>query len=408
MTQQTRTRPTKTRPVPARRTLEMPYELAASPAHRIDGRRPDLNPITILYGIQLTWTIGANSGGEWPPPDDWNNGSPPYPHHYEVWLNGGDIKQTVELYWPEWAPGWQWARTHWVCLGTDPGSEYRVQIRAKHEDGSWGPLTDQVTVHLTRSRSLEYRNPYALKQSAEGVIEEGEAEADTPGAFHGSTGHPVSRALLVLGDPPDNPPSDAPICEEARKECGSPLEGAIWQQVVPPAEALIRDPAFSEAKGFLEYRKYFRTGSDELYLRGLAAAANPVFAGLNLVSAEAGLPDWPVTELSSSASEHIIRYRYSAHHVGHTWTHQWFVTRDDWDQDRALYWDQLESTPFMVENFGQDNRHHVEYATEALARRKTGRHVIVNVWGGHGGPDIPGTGTKAGEFFLSTSDVEFV
>lgn len=44
---------------------------------------------------------------------------------------------------------------------------------------------------------------------------------------------------------------------------------------------------------------------------------------------------------------------------------------------------------------------------EALTQRKAGRHVIVNVWGGHGGPDLP-DGGMAGEFFLSTSDVEFV
>jgi Lytic polysaccharide mono-oxygenase, cellulose-degrading len=383
------------------RLVETPRDLAATASQRIDGEKPDQNPTTVLYGIQLSWTIGGNSGGDTTPPD-WNDGNAPYPHHYEVWLDGGNIRQTVDLYWPGWWGGWELARTHWVCLGADPKSQHRVKIRAKNDDGSWGEFTNEVTCAIAKNATLKYANPYLDLLRTNPVVR-AEANEDTPGTFHGSIGDPVSRALLVLGDSPSN----EPICVEARKLCGSPGEGAIWQQVVPPKEALIKDPAFSERKGYLEYRKYFRTNSEELYLQGLPAAANPVFAGLNLVAAEANLPDWPAAELSTSAAEHTFSYNYTAHHVGHTWTHQWFVTKDGWDQNNPLSWDQMEPIPFMVEIYGQQHSQHTEYTTEALAQRKAGRHVIVNVWGGHGGPDLP-DGGMAGEFFLSTSDVEFV
>ncbi|MFF8652946.1 hypothetical protein [Streptomyces huasconensis] len=121
--------------------------------------------------------------------------SPDYPHHHEVWLNDGAIKQTVDLNWVTWWGGWNMARTHWVSLGTQPEPEYQVKITAKLRDGSWG--------------------------------------------------------------------------------------------------------------------------------------------------------DWPAP-LDASATEHTRSYAYTAHHVGETWTHQWFVTKDGWNLENGLTFENLDPVPFMI------------------------------------------------------------
>ncbi|SDD35542.1 lytic polysaccharide monooxygenase auxiliary activity family 9 protein [Actinokineospora iranica] len=337
-----------------------PRSLAATAAHRTDG---DLT----LHGIQLAWTVGANSGDDWPPPADWNDGvNPPYPHVYEVWLNGGEIKQTAGLYWPTWSPGWQWARAHWVCLGAEPASEYRVKIRAKLDGGAWSEFTDEVTVATADTQ------PYAaLPARQETTV--------SASPRHGSVDHPVSRAVRVIRD---NDPAE--ICRRARELNTS----STWQEVVPPADAMLADPPWNGS--YLEYRKFFH-GPD------VASAGNAAFAGLDLVG------DWPVTYLAGGETTHTFSYAYTAHHVDHTWTHQWFVTKDGWDRQGGVTWDALEPVPFMTETHGDPAV--TSYTTETLPA-KTGKHVIVNVWGGHGGPRDQ-HGNLVGEFFMSCSDVEF-
>lgn len=314
--------------------------------------------------------MGANSGGEWPPPADWNDGDAAYPHFYEVWLNGGRIKQTVGLFWPAEAPGWILARSHWVCLGTEPDLEYRVKIRAKLDNGSWSEFSNEIVVDTGSPR------PYTSVGPATGPSRDPAA-----GLRHGSLSHPASRAVLAIRD--DDP---ADICIQARKLNTS----ATWQEVAPPAAAMLADPPWNGS--YLEYRKFFR-GQD------VASAGNPAFSGLDLVG------EWPTTILSAADTEHAFSYTYNAHHVDPTWTHQWFITKDDWDPDGVLSWDDLEPVPFMTEIHGDPGI--TNYCTEAIPRTKHGRHMVVNVWGGHGGPRLP-DGTLAGEFFVSCSDVEFV
>ncbi|MET9693894.1 hypothetical protein ABZY81_36615 [Streptomyces sp. NPDC006514] len=77
-----------------------------------------------------------------PPPADWNDGDAPYPHVYEVWING-EARQTVFLHWSAW--DWSPSNSRWVDLGEEPDAEYRVKIRAK-ADGSFTPFTNEVTV----------------------------------------------------------------------------------------------------------------------------------------------------------------------------------------------------------------------------------------------------------------------
>lgn len=340
-----------------------PHTLRATATHRTDGD-------VTLYGVQLSWTVGDNDGADWPPPADWNDGDAPYPHYYEVWLNDGQIRQTAVLYWPPWAPGWQLARTHWVCLGAHPYPQYRVKVRAKLSDGSWSAFTNEVTVAVRPGDSRRYVDPIRGPRAA---------VPPRRNTRHGNAGSPPSRAVRTIRD---NDPAE--ICERARQLNTS----RTWQEVVPPADAMKADPPWNGS--YLEYRKFFRGGD-------IASGANPAFAGLDLIG------DWPAATLPSSADEYAFSYAYTAHHIEETWTHQWFVTRDDWDPSTPLTWDDFEPTPFMTEIHGDPG---VTRHTTGALPPKVGRHVIVNIWGGHGGP-IDDNGRMTGEFFVSCCDVEF-
>jgi Lytic polysaccharide mono-oxygenase, cellulose-degrading len=342
-----------------------PEYLRAAASERVDGR-------DILRGIQLQWKIGQNDGGDWPEPGDWDQGkNPPYPHLYEVWLDG-EIAQTVALYWPPYAPGWQMARTHWVCLGTHPETEYAVKIRARLGDGTWTAFTNEVTVTLRNAQ--HYVNPFPKMLGR-----------DKLGSRHGSVDNPASRVIRAIRD---RDPSQ--MCERARQL----ITSTTWQEVVPPEAEMLADPPWNGS--YLQYRKFFDGPN-------VPSASNPVFAGLDL-PAEPGL-DWPVAQISGSAAEHTFSYTYHATHTGPSWTHQWFVTKDGWDPQNGVSLEDLEPIPFMIDTHGDDRV--TTYTTAALAARaKSGRHAIVNVWGGHGGPRLP-DGTLAGEFFLSCSDVIF-
>jgi Lytic polysaccharide mono-oxygenase, cellulose-degrading len=344
------------------RRTQAPHSLRASAAYRADGGET-------LHGLQLEWTVGANSGGDWPPPDDWNDGSAPYPHHYEIWVDGA-IAQTADIYWPGWAPGWQLARSHWLCLGTDPAPEYQVQIRARLGDGTWSPLTPRA--------AFTTRSPRPYRDVAPAMPQEARTQ---PGPRHGSVGNPPSRVVLAVKDN-----SAAPMCARAR----TLITSTTWQEVIPPPERMIASPPWNGS--YLEYRKFF-SGTN------VPSASNPAFAGLDLRD-EPGL-GWPATRLSGSAGELTFTYIHTAHHVDATWTHQWFITRDGWTPEDGVSWASLEPTPFLTETHGD---HHVTSWTTAALARKAGRHAIVDIWGGHGGPELPGGGL-AGEFFLSCCDV---
>ncbi|MFD0265086.1 lytic polysaccharide monooxygenase auxiliary activity family 9 protein [Streptomyces sp. NPDC127106] len=344
-----------------------PEDLRATATYRDDG---DVK----LEGISLTWRIGANSAdqGTTEPPD-WNGGRPAYPHHYEVWLDGR-VAQTADLYWAAWYPHWQSANRHWVCLGETPAREYRVKIRARNADGSWGPFTDEISVDTSNSQ------PYSVPVPMRAAEEQQRVEVR-----HGSQQFPVSRAIRAIRDG-----DDAPICQEARRLNTS----TTWQEVVPPDTAA--NPPWNEARGYLEYRKFFR-GAD------VASAANPAFRGLDLPSAN-GFGDWPATTMQAEVRAHTFTYRYTQNHLGPKWTHQWFITKDGWDPAQGVSWEALEPIPFMVETHGSGTHgdQELQYTTEAVPPRR-GRHAIVNIWGGgDAGPEYKG------EFFVSVCDVDFV
>jgi hypothetical protein len=138
----------------------------------------------------------------------------------------------------------------------------------------------------------------------------------------------------------------------------------------------------------LEYRTFAGGAS-------VPSAGNPAFAGLDLPT-EPCL-GWPATRLDTSAGEVTFTYLHTAHHIDATWTHQWFATRDGWTPENGVSRADLEPTPFLTEAHG--DRNVASWTTAALAG-KPGRHAIIDVRGGHGGPSLP-DGGLAGEFFLS-------
>ncbi|GGU50206.1 lytic polysaccharide monooxygenase auxiliary activity family 9 protein [Streptomyces lavendofoliae] len=346
-----------------------PSELRAQINRRSDGKHQ-------VFGIHLRWQIGANSPdqGEWPPPSDWNEGNAPYPHTYEVWING-QPRQTVFLHWPTW--DWTLSNSHWVDLGEAPDARYRVKIRAMDRNGEFTEFTNEVTV---ASEGADFWAPRTPRS--------GSGSAEHNGApRHGTVNHPRSRAAAAIRD---NDPS--PICAEARRLNTS----TTWQEVLPGAERMLADYPWNHSLRYLEYRKFFEGNT-------VASTGNPAFRGLDLAG------DWPVTELQADADSHTFSYDYTAYHTNETWSHRWFITRDGWDPADGLSWEDLDPTPFLVENQGAARQEESTDWQFATLPRRQGRAAIVQIWGGHGGPDTPdgGNGGKSGEFFLSVCDVIF-
>lgn len=215
------------------------------------------------------------------------------------------------------------------------------------------------------------------------------ARAEDRGTRHGNLSTPVSRAILCH---PGGQNSANSMCRRAR-EAGIYL----WQEVQPTGAAMKADPPFNTRGRYSEYRK-FSTGTD------VCSAGNPANAGLDL------LPDsgdsWPTTDLSGVHDSYTFRYDYTAKHPGEYWTMEWYITKNGWEPTDGVSWDELDPTPFMVGHFASLD----EYPTDTLPHR-TGRHVIVQVWSGPGGPDRDQVEDpqfpKTGEFFTSCSDVDF-
>jgi len=108
----------------------------------------------------------------------------------------------------------------------------------------------------------------------------------------------------------------------------------------------------------------------------LCSGGNTTFSGYNLARS-----DWPVTHLTAGAT---IEWRYSnwAHHPG---TFRMYITKDGFNPNQPLTWDDLEETPFLsVTNppqrgaVGTNDGHY--YWTGQLPANKSGRHIIYSVW----------------------------
>ncbi|MDH6129576.1 lytic polysaccharide monooxygenase [Kitasatospora sp. GP82] len=217
------------------------------------------------------------------------------------------------------------------------------------------------------------------------------AQADQPTTRHGTLAAPVSRALLCHPGGLDSPD---PMCQAAR-QAGIYL----WQEVQPEGSAMKADPPFNARGRYSEYRK-FSPGAN------VCSAGNPKNAGLDL--RDSADRKWKTTDLSGTEGSYTFQYRYTAKHPGEYWTHEWYVTKDGWDPAAGVSWSDVDPVPFMVGHFDSMD----QYPTETLPP-KSGRHVIVEIWSGPGGPDldpdkiIDPQFPKAGEFFTSCSDVDF-
>ncbi|GAA3259682.1 lytic polysaccharide monooxygenase auxiliary activity family 9 protein [Streptomyces lavendulae] len=353
-----------------------PSGLRAEIRYRDDGKYT-------MYGISLRWQVGENSPdqGIWPPPADWDQGNAPYPRVYEVWLND-ELRQTVFLHWSAW--NWMQSNSHWVDLGDEePQGLFHVKIRAKVGD-QFTPFTNTVTIGSERICVCKWSVSQPRRRAPR---TSGPARVDPR---HGTANHPRSRAGAAIRDL-----DSSRICVEARRMINS----GEWAEVVPGAARILADYPWNHAQKYLEFRKFFEEGA-------LASAGNPVFRGLDLAPDDT-FGDWPLTELDTSAPTQTFTYDYMAYHWGETWSHRWFITRSDWDPSEGLSWQDLEPTPFLVEVHGSPREEESTSWEFASFPRRTGRAAIVNVWGGHGGPDTPNgeNGGKTGEFFLSICDV---
>ncbi|MEU9456689.1 lytic polysaccharide monooxygenase auxiliary activity family 9 protein [Streptomyces sp. NPDC048277] len=352
-------------------TQPAPTGLRADIKHRADGKHQ-------MYGLHLRWQIGDNQPdhGTWPPPADWNDGNAPYPHVYEVWIND-QARQTVFLHWPSW--DWSLSNTHWVDLGEEPADLYVVKIRARTGDGQYTPFTNAVTVN----------GGEAVNWTAPAPRHDAPAAPAEAGPRHGTVNHPRSRAAAVIRDL-----DPSPICEEARRLNTS----TDWHEVLPGAERMLADYPWNHQEQYLEYRKFF-DGSN------VASTGNPAYRGLDLAPDDK-LGDWPLTELDTGTATQTFTYDYMAYHTGETWSHRWFITREEWSPGNGLTWEDLDPIPFLVEIHGSTEEESTSWEFTTLPRR-LGRAALVEVWGGHGGPHTPNgeNGGNTGEFFLSTCDV---
>ncbi|MFG2821460.1 lytic polysaccharide monooxygenase [Kitasatospora sp. NPDC048365] len=358
-------------------TIFPPAELKAAPTYRQDGNER-------IVGISLEWTVGENDGSG--QPGDWEDGSKGgrYPRQYEVQVDDGRIEQTVVIGFnklPSWGSYWNLARTHWMSLGTQAAGRHTVRVRAKL-DGGWSEWTAGAEVDLDAATA--YRNPYSESGSP--------ARTEEADPRHGTAYRPRSRtyrALVVR--------EDDPVCKAAYDQVDNPGE---WRGVVPNVTDDNR--AWNSEDRYLEYRKYFAPDAPVI-----PSAGRDSFRGLALRPSQVGGADWPVDHLDTSGGELTLTYGYTAPHTGWTWSHQWFVTRDGWQPEDGVSWDALDPVPFLVDLYGGDGvpteDPFVEFETRVVhaVPRKSGRHALVNIWGGHGG-----TGGW-GEYFVSVCDVHF-
>ncbi|MBB2911105.1 chitin-binding protein [Streptosporangium becharense] len=196
-----------------------------------------------------------------------------------------------------------------------------------------------------------------------------------PASAHGAMMVPGSRTYFCWQDgltPQGNIVSINPACAAAVAESG---DNSLYNWF-----SVLRSDGAGRTRGFIPDGQ-------------ACSGGNPGFSGFDLPHA-----DWPVTHLTAGAS---IQFRYNkwAAHPG------WFylyITKDGWNPNQALTWDDLESEPFhtadhppSVGSPGTNDAHYYWNAT--LPSGKSGRHIIYSVW----------KRSDSNETFYNCSDVVF-
>ncbi len=130
----------------------------------------------------------------------------------------------------------------------------------------------------------------------------------------------------------------------------------------------------------------------EIIPDGQLCGPHPQFSGLNLVSEH-----WPTTTLVAGST---ITFQYNAW-APHPGTWYLYVTKDGWDPNSPLGWDDLEPVPFHtvtdppIRPGGPEGP---EYYWDATLPNKSGRHIIYSIWQRSDSP----------EAFYDCTDVVFV
>ncbi|MEU4829501.1 lytic polysaccharide monooxygenase [Streptosporangium sp. NPDC023615] len=192
---------------------------------------------------------------------------------------------------------------------------------------------------------------------------------------HGAMMVPGSRTFFCWQDglsPQGNIVPINPACKAAVAQSG---DNSLYNWF-----SLLRSDGAGRTRGFIPDGK-------------VCSGGNPGYSGFDLPSA-----DWPVTHLTAGSN---LQFKYNkwAAHPG------WFylyITKDGWNPNRALTWDDLESEPFHTadhpQSVGSPGTNDANYYWNArLPSGKSGRHIIYSVW----------KRSDSAETFYNCSDVVF-
>jgi len=192
---------------------------------------------------------------------------------------------------------------------------------------------------------------------------------------HGAMTSPPSRSYMCVLDGKDrtgNINADNEACKEA-VALGGRQQFFDWFGV-------LRSDGAGRTRGFIPDGQ-------------LCSGGNPSFAGLDVAR-----DDWPHTRMTSGANWRFL-YNAWARHPGEF---RLYITKNSYDPNQPLGWDDLESTPFSTYRETQPNGTDVvngtpDYRWDGTLPNRSGRHIIYSVW----------ERADSAETFYGCSDVVF-
>ncbi|GEC03715.1 chitin-binding protein [Streptomyces spinoverrucosus] len=197
----------------------------------------------------------------------------------------------------------------------------------------------------------------------------------SPAEAHGTPMKPASRTFLCwqdgLTDTGEIKPVN-PACRAAQQVSGTtPFYN--WFSV-------LRSDGAGRTRGFVPDGE-------------LCSGGNTNFTGFNLPR-----DDWPLTHLTSGAT---VDFSYNAWAAHPGWFYV-YITKDGFDPNRTLTWDDMEEQPFLSVDHpplnGSPGTVEANYSwTGKLPDNKSGRHIIYMVW----------QRSDSQETFYSCSDIVF-
>ncbi|OXM70008.1 lytic polysaccharide monooxygenase auxiliary activity family 9 protein [Amycolatopsis vastitatis] len=222
---------------------------------------------------------------------------------------------------------------------------------------------------MTRRRSTILAAVTVLLASLTAILlNTGTAEA------HGAMMKPGSRTFLCWQDGLSSTGEIKPVNPACAAAVGVSGANSLYNWF-----AVLRSDGAGRTRGFIPDGK-------------LCSGGNPNYAGFD------GVGEWPLTHLTSGA-QFDFSYNAWAAHPGWFYT---YVTKDGWNPNQPLTWDELEDQPFLTVDHppvtGQVGTVDGQYKwSGALPSNKTGRHIIYSVW----------KRSDSNETFYGCSDVTF-